>query len=1378
MSSDTRSDEETQDASSEDAEAQVDAPPQDLSEGVLDQTSKDQVEAASDVTYATDAALGTQRPEQNIQWRVKAGQYRREQWAKVKARFAPDGGAVTQPLSSLTPKYNPEQHGTYLRRLEEVVKDPQNLNIALTGRYGAGKSSVLDEFQRRHGRGTQRLAISTLTPEADADAADQAGGKASTRTQIATTNRIQKEVVKQLLYGAPPRVEKNSRFSRISVLTLRRAAVQSGVVVAAVGVLLFLLGWLPNLKWTGPDEQTWVRACAWIGAWVVATGLATAVRMATYGRFVSNVSAAGTALSLTERPQTMFDKFLDEIVHYFDYGSKDIVVFEDLDRFENPEIFEALRELNTLLNDTPRRRTRRRGRPLPRALGWVLLQLHIYSFLDVRLSDRWAARLLGRGVPLRFIYAVKDSLFERLGADTNALVDAGDAVAGETLRANRTKFFDVVVPLVPFISHRNARELLDQLLKEFGITKIDKKLVNVVAQHSTDMRLLRNICNEYLIFEERLLRSENVAPDLDQSRLFALVAYKNFHLADFENISRRESDLDTLYSYHQRIVRTSIEWLETRARYAPQAAAAKRAEIAKVLGERLVRYANARRASFPQQNYQAQQYRYLFWKTVDGVFDVDAAQEPGFWASVGSAYEFEAKVSADEGRTNSRTLFSLAQPDLEIMFPEALTAGQWEKLDKQATVAELARIERDLGRLRSADFEQLARMPQFTLEVSLPAQPDAGENGPTGPAPSETKQASFAQLIESTLKSPLAHELVKRGYLDRNYSLYAAQFYGHFTGTDVATFMVQHVQTNTMSIDYDLKRPGAVANLLDEVRETGEDLSTTRVAFNIHIVDHLLAEDHPAVADVVERLVTEHDDDARSFLAAYFTSGSRPALLAARLAAYPWRETFVYLCTDPEVGEAQRPALVNAALKSAAKPADYDLSDEVRDFIERQYTAMGAFTSPQEQKNTAAVLTLLESMGAKLAELAPLADSLQSAAVEAHAYPLDAANLRAALGTEDISLDEALDRPEIYAYCLEEIETYINAVDQLDEYHAGESTSWAVQSPETLAKVLTDLGDDRDAEELRKVANLLAERTTADVCLDNLVDAPSSSWPALAQKHLFSPTLDNVHNYRVQVGEIDDNLASLLEVTGVIDTSAGPDDHDVDAEALAMLNAANITDTGTRVALAQSLDPGLPLPVDRISPESTDLFARLLTEDMVEDTAESFEHFRAAGWQSIGPAIRASDRIATFVTPELVEGMVGDILKDPTASAKLASDVMGDVDGYAPDGDHDALRAVGRHAGSQRIALPPATVTRIARAQATDQSLVLGLLHGAEPAPTPDEIVSTFVAMGGDYAKVANSGEKFTLPYGPATAALLKSLKDASILTPRKRGESISVTVK
>ena len=49
-------------------------------------------------------------------------------------------------------------------------------------------------------------------------------------------------------------------------------------------------------------------------------------------------------------------------------------------------------------------------------------------------------------------------------------------------------------------------------------------------------------------------------------------------------------------------------------------------------------------------------------------------------------------------------------------------------------------------------------------------------------SPVHAAAQTFPQLLEATLKSELACDLVRRGYIDRNFSLYAAQFYGQFTG--------------------------------------------------------------------------------------------------------------------------------------------------------------------------------------------------------------------------------------------------------------------------------------------------------------------------------------------------------------------------------------------------------------------------------------------------------------------------------------------------------------------------------------------------------------------------------------------------------------------
>ena len=656
------------------------------------------------------------------------------------------------PLQSLTPRYEEEHHETYLRRLEEALKDPRNRNIALTGRYGAGKSSVLDKFEEKHRKATQRLSISTLAPGSPGDS---------------TTNRIQKEIVKQLLYGAAEKVGRNSRFSRIAVLSKRRVLIEAIGVVGAVGLILILFGWLPELDWPDSDVDSWKRAAAWIALAAVGVALVAAARAMTHGWFISDLGAGGATVTLTskEASSTFFDKYLDEIVYYFDHESKDIVIFEDLDRFEEPGIFEAVRELNILLNDTPHRRARLRGNRPGRLLHWCLKKLpwDVPGWLIEELPAKWSTRLLGLGVPLRFVYAVKDSMFEKLGKDTKQLAADGDAVAAETLRANRTKFFDLVVPMVPFISHRNARELLSDLLEEAGITGIDRVLVGLVSRHTTDMRLLRNMCNEYLVFAERLLEAKKKAPGLEPSKLFALIAYKNFHLSDFENISRRASDLDRLYEFHQRLVRQSVDANERRVRglTAGRGQIRTREETAKRLGDRLTRYAEVERKVAHRRDTNLS---FVTFQVGSRQFSAGEATTYNFWATVADAAQLTICAAYTSEGGNPRQLATWTRDDLEVMVPEALDANGWTEVDSAATRAEQARLAGDIEALRSADFKQLAELSNYRLTEPVPAK---------GEDPSRSLSRTFEQLVNATLKSPLAKELVFRGYLDRNFSLYA-----------------------------------------------------------------------------------------------------------------------------------------------------------------------------------------------------------------------------------------------------------------------------------------------------------------------------------------------------------------------------------------------------------------------------------------------------------------------------------------------------------------------------------------------------------------------------------------------------------------------------
>lgn len=1358
----------------------------------------------------------------------------------VEGTDAASGGAVgamtakksaEKPLQSLSPKYEENHHGTYLKRLEQAVRDPDNLNIALTGRYGAGKSSVLNEFEDKNRRSVLRLAISTLAPGEEGEG---------------TTNRIQKEIVKQLLYGASEKVGKNSRFNKIAVLSRRRAFMQSATVVLPLVGLAYVFGVLPQLKWPTAQDPTWVRAIIWVAAIGLVTALGAVARLLTHDRFdVKDVSAGGAALTLSEKPQTFFDKYIDEIVHYFEQEPKNIVIFEDLDRFEDPNIFEALRELNVLLNDTPKRRGKRNGNRLGRGiahvLGWVNEEWP--SRLETKLSYPWAVRVLGLGEPLRFIYAVRDSVFSQIDATTTmgsskrsatvlasiaqeqgedpppTPVSEPDEAAAETLRANRTKFFDIVIPLVPFISHRNARDLLVKLLDERDITGIDSRLVNTVAQHCTDMRLMRNMCNEYLVFAERLLEQPaptSPAPGLDATHLFALIVYKSFHLEDFENITRRDSDLDRVYDFAQRLTRDTISAHEKRIRdlLARPERFRERGPLAGRLGQRLDLFASTLMVA------KASQYgiRWRLYRLKAGTreFGADKVNDYGFWAAVARVRSLEVVLALQESGGQTVVGHTFDGVGLEGFFPEALDADRWAAFDQDAIDTEVATKERDIEMLRRADFADLV-----ATEFLLTLQDGEAASKKLPRLNNPGSSYTFADLTDATLKSELARDLVRRGYIDRNFSLYAAQFYGNFTGVDVANFMVQHVQPNVMNIDYDLSRPkeggreGAVANLLLEAEEAGEDLLNTVVAYNIDLVNHLLQTADSGASTVARHLIaTWPEEKARSFLAAFFTSKTaQREKLAELLTRCRWQQVFTYLTSHDDVPTDARVALFNAALGAFDANAPYDLGKDVCGFLTANYHIMSVFTEAPHVQHSSAdkgeqllseslpqrLDAMLRRSNVVLPNLAPLSDEIRVFVVEGSRYALTADNLRISLNlkcsdpvTLETITDDDVGSETVYAYALADLPGYLAAIDD------DERTTAALTTPRTLAKVLADMVEKRTDEQESKdqqwssfddLADLLA-RTSPTARLSNVRDAPVDTWKALADAKLFRSSLANIEAYRGEVGSIDDHLARLLEAAATVHVDEDGDTTDLDgaeydrqATALAILNT-NALPAQVRVALVTSLGATTPLPATDIDAESSDLFARLLEADLISDDAETFAHLRAGGWAALGPAIAVSNGVETFLSGAILDGMIDNALDDDTTSAKVAAAVLANVNDYVPEDDWVALQAIAVYADQRRSALDPDVVARIARVaegrEGRDPNRMLRLLDRASPSASADHIVETFTHLGQPYNRIRNSRDSFELDINDVHDRLLKVLQGEKRIKrgyPRIPKRRYSVTV-
>lgn len=1204
------------------------------------------------------------------------------------------GSSLT--LTSLAPGPQEGEHAVYVRHLKNAVSDPRNKNIALTGRYGSGKSSVLDLFESsvlaEEGKQTLRISISTLGPDDGED----------------LTNRIQKELVKQLVYRARPGQIKRSRFARTKPLTGRKASVQAlGFAVLLVALLrIFGVGPVPGAFGVNnePALLAILGVLVFLAAW--------AVRWALGDRFVTQFSSGGTSIQLTEKHDTYFDEYVDEIMAFFEATKPAFVVFEDLDRFENPQIFDSLRELNSLVNSS--------------------------------------AELAESKEPIRFIYAIKDSLFEQLGFEpfpesdslTMKAVDQADAqkptstprqatakptgpgqvfratdgapdrpltskkdtVVAEVERANRTKFFEVVIPVVPFLTHANARDYLARAIAGLGLPRddsISRGLQDTVARHVTDMRLLINIRNEFVVFAQRLLWVKNRAPGMTADDLFALVAYKNFHLADFERIPQRASVLDALEKVRRDIVDTAIARLldERRNLENENSVRQRQSETAQKMGERL-----AAMFGRPQDP--------LYIVQIDGTaVEPSEIRERSFWRHLAGGGQLEA-------RSRDSNFLALSDEQRRALFPEATDPSQWEDPNELELGRLRATKDAEIAALRGADFAFLAREKTYL----------AGG-------------VSFEASVESLLPSELGRSLIRRGYIGRYYAEHTAVFHGSFVGVDVANFFRNAVFPNEMSVNAKFTSLDAVQNLLEQAPY---DFTSSRSVFNIAIVNHMLMNLPEKAREVVAFIVSEPNEDALSFLKQYLNAeGSRGADLVGLLAASPWPGLFDFLALeDSAPAEEGRLKMLDAALLLALDAHEYLLGEDACRLIVEHHSEFTAVSDDGRTKEEArTVFTFLERASVFVPKLNVLGRHLKGLVVDSDRYVLDAANLRTATDLADdrgIALDNLRANDRVWCRCLDEVEIYLDVVsgDAITEY--------AIETAQVLGDALTYICDQVDF--LGQRTEALLDLSSPAASLPDLGLAPTDTWKMIASASRMVPNVANIHAYFDQVGQ-DEAIASVLAAgqgapVGLEEASTSA----IHAVMIRILNSPKFIDAKQRVALAQELNAFLEpdsLSIAEIIPFPDELFAELLRAKLVPDSDASFAHFLTAGWGAVSGACEVSAGLKGFLTPQLVKGHVLELLNDSAVPFNVKRAVLNDLDSYAGRAEYEVLGLALHLARTHAVRLPFDQVQRAAAHSRFDEDVLWQLAHGGKlDSPDAPAYLATLAALGGDF-----------LPFGEGTNA-------------------------
>ncbi|WP_318617137.1 hypothetical protein [Sporosarcina sp. YIM B06819] len=403
-------------------------------------------------------------------------------------------------FQKLTPD-NDIELKVYEDAINYIFENPDVRNVAISGAYGAGKSSLIASYIKKH-KGLRFVQISLAHFE-ETDIEDEVEIKESV---------LEGKILNQLIHQIPAESIFQTNFK------VKKKIKKMDIFPGTFFTMLFIMSILHILMfemWTGyvaSLPNSWIKDFMGISVnqySLITSGIIIAITLFIFlysviklqktKNIFRRVSLQGNEIEIFEESEeSYFDKYLNEVLYLFENVNADVIVFEDMDRFDANGIFERLREINTLVN----------------------IQLE-------KVGEK----------PLRFFYLLRDDIF---------------------VSKDRTKFFDYIVPVVPVVDSSNSYDQFISHFKEGGIYDLfDNNLLQGLSLYIDDMRVLKNIYNEFIIYYNRLNTTE-----LNSDKMLAIITYKNLFPRDFSDLQLNQGMVYTLFSKKEDFINPEIERLK------------------------------------------------------------------------------------------------------------------------------------------------------------------------------------------------------------------------------------------------------------------------------------------------------------------------------------------------------------------------------------------------------------------------------------------------------------------------------------------------------------------------------------------------------------------------------------------------------------------------------------------------------------------------------------------------------------------------------------------------------------------------------------------------------------------------------------------------
>ncbi|WP_305867881.1 YobI family P-loop NTPase [Escherichia coli] len=409
-------------------------------------------------------------------------------------------------FQKLTP-FSDVELGVYKNAIDFVFANNDLKNVAISGQYSAGKSSLIESYKKSHSN-IKFVHISLAHFRSIEEAETNEPSKDINETAL--EGKVLNQLIHQINADDIPqthfKVKKKIKTNNIVINTIFTVLFIAMILHITLFnkwekfVLLLSEGNIKTLLTLSTKYDT-LLISGFICTILSCIFIYKLIKTQKNRNVLKKINLQGNEIEIFEESnESYFDRYLNEVLYLFENVDADAIVFEDMDRFNSNNIFERLHEVNRLVN----------------------------------IQRDTAGH---KKSTLRFIYLLRDDIF---------------------ISKDRTKFFDYIIPVIPVVDSSNS---YDQFITHFdggGILKLfNERFLQGMSLYIDDMRILKNIYNEFQIYYNKLNTTE-----LDCNKMLAIIAYKNIFPRDFSELQLNQGMVYTIFSEKDNLIIEEIKKIE------------------------------------------------------------------------------------------------------------------------------------------------------------------------------------------------------------------------------------------------------------------------------------------------------------------------------------------------------------------------------------------------------------------------------------------------------------------------------------------------------------------------------------------------------------------------------------------------------------------------------------------------------------------------------------------------------------------------------------------------------------------------------------------------------------------------------------------------